>query len=86
MHEEVVVSYYFFEFPTNRKAREFYDMFDCIGNIVEVLIAPRLNTFEKKFGFVRFKNEEDSRLLGVNLDNMQFDVKKIHANLPRFER
>lgn len=33
-----------------------------------------------------FKEVEDARLLAVSLDNVQIVGKKIHANVPRFER
>lgn len=35
---------------------------------------------------MRFKEEEDVILLVVKLYNVIFDRKKIHANLPIFER
>lgn len=70
----------------NNKAREFYELFGCIGEIVGVSIAPRLKKFGKKFFFARFSNVEDSQLLGVKVDNLQVEGKKIHANFPRFAR
>lgn len=45
-----------------------------------------MNKIGKKFGFARFKEVEDESLLAVKLDNVQIFGKKIHANLPRFER
>lgn len=53
---------------------------------MEVSISARLNKFSKKFGFARFTGMADARLLAVKLDNIIIDGKKIHANLPIFDR
>lgn len=67
-------------------ARDFFELFWCIGEVVEHSITHRKNKIGKKFGFARFKEVVDMRLLAVKLDNIIVDGKKIHANLPRFER
>lgn len=53
---------------------------------MEVAISPRRNKFVKKFGFVKFKEVEDGRLLAIFFDNVMVLGKKIHANISRFER
>lgn len=68
------------------KANELFELFSCNGNIVEVAISLRRNRFGKRFGFARFSEVESLRLLAVKLDNIQILGKKIHANLPRFDR
>ncbi|CAI8600797.1 unnamed protein product [Vicia faba] len=84
--EVAVILVYFSEFPDRCKAREFHKLFGPFGNVVEISIAPRRNKLGKKFGFVRFKDVADAQILAVKLDNVIVDGKKIHANLPRFER
>lgn len=63
-----------------------FGLFGCIGNVVEVSIAPIRNKREKFFGFARFKDVEDSRVLAILLDIVQIGGSKIHANEPKFER
>ncbi|XP_058747116.1 uncharacterized protein LOC131620113 [Vicia villosa] len=81
-----VVSFYISEFLESSKAEDLFVLFGCIGNAVEVAIAPRRNKIGKRFGFARFSDVEDARWLGVKLDNVAFEGKKIHANVPRYER
>lgn len=50
------------------------------------MIPPRRNKFGKRFGFTRFAEVVDGRILGVKLDNIVVDGKKIHVNLPRYAR
>ncbi|XP_058746534.1 uncharacterized protein LOC131619461 [Vicia villosa] len=84
--EENVVSFYFSAFPDRYTAKEFFELFGCIGEVVEVSISPRRNKFGKKFGFARFVEVEDARILAVKLDNVIMEGKKIHANIARFDR
>lgn len=51
---------------------------------MEVVISPRRNKFGNCFGFTRFKEVGDDRVLAVKLDNIFIDKKKIHANPPCF--
>ncbi|CAI8603273.1 unnamed protein product [Vicia faba] len=81
-----VTSIYFSEFPDDSKAADFFDLFGCVGKVIEVAISPRRNNVSKRFGFARFVEVEDARLLAVHLDNVQILGRKIHVNLPRFER
>lgn len=67
-------------------AADIFGVFDYIGNVFEVMISPRRDKWGKRFIFARFTDVEDQRLLGVKLDNVMFYGRKIHVNLPRFER
>lgn len=51
-----------------------------------MVIPSKVNRLGKRYGFVRFSKVEDARVLGIMLDNIMIDGKKIHANVPRFER
>lgn len=81
-----VVLVYFSEFLDHCRARNFFELFGCIGEVVEVVIAPRKDKMGKNFGFARFIDVEDARFLVVKEDNIIVEGKKIHTNLPRFER
>lgn len=79
-------SFFISEFPERDRASNIFDVFGCIGSVVEVSISPRKNKWGKRFGFARFPEVEDQRLWGVKLDNVIFYGRNIHANIPRFER
>ncbi|XP_058749783.1 uncharacterized protein LOC131622758 [Vicia villosa] len=83
---EVLVTIFFSDIPNRINAKGVFDLFGCHGDVVEVVIPPRRNNLGKRFGFARFVGVEEARLLGVRLDNIIIDGKKIHANVPRFER
>lgn len=68
------------EYPERIRAIDIFQLFGCIGDVVEMVIPPRRNKLGKRFGFGRFKGVDDVRLLAVKLDNILIDDKKIHAN------
>lgn len=63
---------------------EIFDLFSNHGNLKELVIPPKRNEHDKRFGLERFKDVEDIRLLAVKLDNIFIDNIKIHANVRRF--
>ncbi|XP_058747156.1 uncharacterized protein LOC131620160 [Vicia villosa] len=81
-----VTSFYDSEFPDTYCARDLFQLFGCEGTVAEVFISPKRNGIGKRFGFARFSEVEDGRLLAVRLDNILILGKKIHVNLPRFAR
>ncbi|XP_058733620.1 uncharacterized protein LOC131605259 [Vicia villosa] len=66
------------------KSKDLFEILDCIREISEVSITPRRDNLGTRFGFAKFTEVEDSRLLAVKLDNILFNGKNIHANVPRF--
>lgn len=82
----VVISIFFSEIQNRIKASYVYNLFGCQGEVVEVVISPKLNKFGKRYGFARFTDVEDARLLAVRFDNILIDGEKIHANIPSVER
>lgn len=87
MTKETSVVYIFISnFPGFVKAKELFNIFSDIGEVLEVSIAPRRNKWGKRFGFARFIEVEDAHLLVVKLDNVVIGETKIHANTPRYER
>lgn len=81
-----VTSMYVSEFPEACTTRELFDLFGCSGHVVEVAISPRRNTFGKRFCFAWFLDAGDGMLLAVRLHNTIIDGRKIHVNLPHFQR
>ncbi|XP_058775265.1 uncharacterized protein LOC131649523 [Vicia villosa] len=81
-----ITSLFVSDFPDDTTAKVLFELFGCSGNVVEVAIAPRRNAFGKRFGFARFVEVTDGRLLAVRLDNIIIAGKKIHVNVPRFDR
>ncbi|XP_058751484.1 uncharacterized protein LOC131624544 [Vicia villosa] len=77
---------YVSEFPEESTAKHLFELFGCIGSVVEVAISPRRNSFGKRSGFARFVEVRDGRLLAVRLDNIIIAGKKLHVNLPRYCR
>lgn len=63
-----------------------YHEFKDLGEIDEVFIPFKRTRWGKKYGFVRFLNVKDEKLLKTKLDNLFLGEKKIFANLPKFER
>ncbi|XP_058726669.1 uncharacterized protein LOC131598038 [Vicia villosa] len=81
-----VSSFFIYDFPDFSTAKDLFELFGCIGRVVEVAISPRRNNRGRRFGFARFKEVEDVKMLGVRLDNVHIAGNKIHANPPRFVR
>lgn len=84
--KEEISSFYFSEFPNRSKDVDLFRLFGCVGDVAEIFIPPKRNKFGKLFGFARFKNVEDERLMAVKLDNIIIDGRKIYPNQPRFNR
>lgn len=68
--DEKMVSIFFSEIPNRIRAADVYDLFNCHGDVVEVVIPPKKNKLGKRYGFARFMNVEDTRMLAVRLDNI----------------
>ncbi|XP_058775700.1 uncharacterized protein LOC131649953 [Vicia villosa] len=86
MAGEEVLSFFFSEFPEEYGAKEMFEIFADFGLVVEVVIPPKRDKRGKRYGFVRFRKVRDARLLEAELDNICIKDKKIHANVPRFQR
>lgn len=79
-----IIFFFFLKILDRVRVEDIFELFGCIGDIVEVVIPPRLNKLGKRSGFARFKEIKDGRLFAVKLDNVIIDGKKIHANLPQY--
>ncbi|CAK8572777.1 unnamed protein product [Lathyrus sativus] len=83
---EGIQSFYISEFPNNVRAKKLFKLFSYFGKVTEVVIPPKRNKYGKRFGFTKFADVEDGRVLAIKLDNIFVDKVKIHANIPRFSR
>ncbi|XP_058726466.1 uncharacterized protein LOC131597816 [Vicia villosa] len=83
---ELVSSFFFTEFGSRWKARDLLFEFKDFGVIDEVVIPPKRDKFGRRYGFVRFFNVEEEKLLGIKCDSTILEGRKMHANLPRFQR
>lgn len=71
-----LTSIYFSEFPYHLKEKDFFDLFGCNGKVDKVAISPRRNKFGERFGFAKFSEVEDPRILAISLDNILILGKK----------
>ncbi|XP_058783455.1 uncharacterized protein LOC131658143 [Vicia villosa] len=74
------------EFADCWEARDLYHEFKDLGDIDEVYIPNKRTLRGKRYGFVRFFNVADEKMLETKLDNLFLDGKKIFANIPKFGR
>lgn len=78
--------FFFIEIFEEFGAKEMYPIFKEFGDIDKVIIPPKREKRDKQFGFVRFFNVADDRLMAIKLVNIIIGSRTIHANLPRFDR
>lgn len=74
--QDCISSIYFLEFSDHCRAKDIFDRFKKHGYISEVVIPPmrnNMNNFERRFGFARFREVEDVRMLAVRLNNIFID-------------
>lgn len=52
----------------------------------EIVIPPKKDWRGERYGFVRFVNVENERLMEVKLDNLWLEGRKLKANVSRIKR
>ncbi|CAK8575343.1 unnamed protein product [Lathyrus sativus] len=67
-------------------AKGMFEVFKLYGLVSKVFIATRLDKKGRRYDFVRFRKVNDERILAVKLDNIQIQGRKLHTNVPRFQR
>lgn len=75
-------SFFITEFSENWRARDLLFELKGFGEIVEVVIPPKMDRRGRRYGFAHFANEEDENLLAIRLDSIMLEGKKMFANLP----
>ncbi|CAL5211534.1 unnamed protein product [Lathyrus oleraceus] len=71
--QDCISSIYFLEFSDHCRAKDIFDRFKKHGDISEVVIPHKRNNLERRFGFARFREVEDVRMLAVRRDNIFID-------------
>lgn len=61
-----------------------YEVFWKFEDIDEVVIPSTRDIRGQRYGFIRFFEVKDARLLATKLDNIFIENKKLFFNLPRF--
>lgn len=62
--------------PEDFGVREVYAVVKEFGDIAEVVISPRRDKREKMYGFARFHNIKDERMISTTLDNIIIESTK----------
>lgn len=75
------MTFLFIEILEDFGAKEMYAIFKENREIDEVILPPKSDKMGKRFGFLRFFNMVDIRLMTIKLDNVIIGSKKIQANL-----
>lgn len=56
------------------------------GDIDEVCILRNMDKRGRRYGFARLFNVRDDKIMETKLDNVFLEGRKLHANVPRFQR
>lgn len=80
------VSYYVTNFLEDWHAEALWKMFCRWGFVIDLYIPLKKNREGKRFGFVRFKNVQDPRVLEYELKQIRIGGAKLEANIARFGR
>lgn len=84
--EMKILSFSITEFGDKWKARDLLFEMKDLGEVVEVVIPPKQDRKGRRYGFVRFANVVEEKLLAIKLHSLILDGRKMFANLPRFQR
>ncbi|XP_058768565.1 uncharacterized protein LOC131642306 [Vicia villosa] len=81
-----VTTFFFCSFPESFRAKDLYEVFSRFGAVNKVIITAKRDVRGKRYGFVRFFDVKDPRILACKLDNVFLEEVKLQVNLPRFSR
>lgn len=79
-------SYFFTNFPENLSYEDLWRVLHKWGRVIDVCIPPKRDKFGKKFGFVRFLDVQQPKVLEQKLDALWIGTYKLRVNIPAFER
>lgn len=85
-NEGMVTSFFSTEFWDKWSAKDLFYELKEFGDLEEVFIPPRRDRRRKRYGFARFQNVKDGKMLAIKLDNIVLEGRKLYSNLPRFQR
>lgn len=79
-------SFFFTDFKEGWRAKDLFFEFKPFGEIDEIVFPTKRDWRGNKYGFVRFVNVANARLLETKLDNIWLEDRKIRANITKFSR
>ncbi|KAL2316697.1 hypothetical protein Fmac_030573 [Flemingia macrophylla] len=81
-----VTTFYIEKLPLVYNETQLWKAFQRWGRIWEIYVAPRVNAWGHRYGFIRFLDVKNVSLLERQLDNIYFGNIKINANIPKYQR
>lgn len=80
LERAIATTFFFTEFGLKSKARDMLFEFKELGLVEKVVIPLKKDKFGRRYGFVRFLNVQDTKLLAIKLDNVVLEGRKLYAN------
>jgi RNA recognition motif-containing protein len=84
--DQISTSFYFTNFPEDKKSRDLWEVFAKYGHVVDVYIPFKVDKRGKRFGFVKFKDVLDVEDLSRSLEDVWCGSFKLRINQSRFGR
>ncbi|GJW06364.1 nucleotide-binding alpha-beta plait domain-containing protein [Tanacetum coccineum] len=81
-----VVNYYFTNFPPKWNEDYLRKAFAEVEELVDVYVARKMSKAGLRFGFVRFLQVGNPKVLEKNLNQIRYGRFKLRANIAKFER
>ncbi|XP_058726994.1 uncharacterized protein LOC131598405 [Vicia villosa] len=81
-----VTSFFITDFDHKWRARDLFFEFKDLGVVDEIVIPPKRDWRGEKYGFVRFVNVVNIRVLETKLNNLWLEGRKLNANVSKFKR
>ncbi|KAK7277149.1 hypothetical protein RIF29_18300 [Crotalaria pallida] len=79
-------TFFFTNIPDSYGAKEMWEIFMKWGSVGDVVIPNKRDRRGGRFGFVRFRNVGNNRVLEKDIQNIWVEGYKIRINTPKYER
>ena len=79
-------SFFFTNFPDHFFEKDLWKVFQRWGRVLDVFISRKLNSRNRRYGFVRFQGVEDAYALEKKLDAIWIGTWKLQVNIPKYSR
>jgi len=80
------ISFYFSNFPDDSKYGKLWRIFEKCGKIKDVFLPLKRNKEGKRFGFVRFEDEDNGKELLAKLLKIRVQSFQLNVNISKFHR
>lgn len=81
-----LTSFFFSNFPDNFGVEEMWKVFLRWGRVWDVYILPRRDKYGRRFGFVKFLDVQNPKVLENELVVILIGNQRLKVNIPRFDR